>query len=285
MWPDATPPTAAAVRIAFGIDVRELCRHPGGFQADAFTDGRWFVKLFRFEPETDAALAVAGELAARGLPVPAAVRALDGSYTGEHDGRRYAVYPYVEGRSATWDELDAIARAMRSLHEVSGLVLPPTDFETWCIDVLRGKADHPWIAEWRDEIQAAVDRLVALMDSARAVDVPAGPCHHDLMPHNVLVSDEGRIVALLDWGSTMLAPREHDLFLALISPDPVRFMTAYGADGLDRTHLEYARLARSVRDIAARVDNEVEREWLGAVGIPGLRRVEADLDLVSLFLA
>jgi hypothetical protein len=38
----------------------------------------------------------------------------------------------------------------------------------------------------------------------------------------------------------------------------VRFLRAYGAERLDLTHLEYARLARSLRDLAVRIYNEVE---------------------------
>src|SRR5438067_2202866 len=115
MWSAARPPTTAEVGEAFDLDIGELQPHPGGFQADAFTDGRWFVKLYRFEPDTDAALALTGELAARGLPVPAALRRRDGTYTAPLGERRYAVFPYVEGRQGTWEVAADIARAMRAL--------------------------------------------------------------------------------------------------------------------------------------------------------------------------
>src|SRR5690349_908254 len=74
MWSDARPPTATQVRDAFGVGVGELRPHLGGFEADAFTDGRWFVKLWRQRPDSDAALALTTKLAARGVPVPAAHR-------------------------------------------------------------------------------------------------------------------------------------------------------------------------------------------------------------------
>jgi len=45
MWSEVRPPTTSQVRDAFGVEVGELRPHPGGFEADAFTDGRWFVKL------------------------------------------------------------------------------------------------------------------------------------------------------------------------------------------------------------------------------------------------
>ncbi|MGZ0145669.1 phosphotransferase enzyme family protein [Kribbella sp. WER1] len=161
MWSEVRPPTTAQVRDAFGIAVGELRSREGGFEADAFTDGRWFVKLWRQEPDSDAALALTVELAARGIPVPAAQRARDGSYTGEHLGRRYALFPYVEGRQATRDDPETIARAMRAVHEIAGLVLPRADLREWCIEALRDRQDHPWLAGRRDEVLASVDRLEA----------------------------------------------------------------------------------------------------------------------------
>lgn len=65
-----------------------------------------------------------------------------------------------------------------------------------------------------------VDRLEAVIDRARAIDVPHVVCHHDLFPHNVLVDRAGQVVALIDWGQAMLAPREHDVFAGLCGPDP-----------------------------------------------------------------
>jgi Ser/Thr protein kinase RdoA (MazF antagonist) len=283
MWSEVRPPAAAQVRDAFGVEVGELRAHPGGFEADAFTDGRWFVKLWRQQPDRDAALALTAELAARGVPVPAAQRALDGSYTGEHVGRRYALFPYVEGRRASGGDTVAIARAMRAIHEIADLVLPRADLHEWCIEALRDRHDHPWLAGRRQEVLANVDRLEAVIERARAIDVPHVVCHHDLFPHNVLIDRDGRIAALLDWGHARLAPREHDLFAALCESDTVRFLKAYGAERLDRTHLEYARLARSLRDLAVRICEEVDLEGINTWAFDGLRRVDVDLALAQPF--
>jgi len=170
MWGEVRPPAATQVRDAFGVEVGELRPHPGGFEADEFTDGRWFVKLWPQRPDSDAVLALTAELAARGIPVPTARRALDGSYTSEHHGRRYALFPLVDGRQATWNDADAIARAMRAVHE---------------------------IADLRGEVMANVDRLEAVIERARAIDVPHVVCHHDLFPHNVLVDRDGRVATPL----------------------------------------------------------------------------------------
>lgn len=241
--------------------------------------------MWRQQPDSDAALALTAELAARGIAVPPAQQALDGSYTSEDDGRRYAVFPYVEGRQATWNDADAIARAMHAVHDIADLVLPSTDMYEWCIESLRDRHDHPWIVDRSSELMANVDRLEAVIERARGIDVPQVVCHHDLFPHNVLVDRDGRVTALLDWGHAMLAPREHDLFTGLCGPDPVRFLRAYGAERLDPTHLEYARLARSLRDLAVRISSEVDLEGINTWGFDGLRRVDADLALAHPFCA
>jgi Ser/Thr protein kinase RdoA (MazF antagonist) len=172
MWSEVDPPRTAGVGAAFGVELGELRRHPGGFEADAFTDGRWFVKLWREEADSDAALALTAELATRGIPVPAAQQAIDGSYTSEHLGRRYALFPYVEGRQATWNDIDEIAQAMRAVHEITDLDLPRTEIHEWCIEALRDRHDHPWIADLSEEILANVDRLEAVIEQARAIHVP-----------------------------------------------------------------------------------------------------------------
>ena len=285
MWSEAAPPTVAQIRDAFGIEVGTLRPQPGGFEADAFTDGRWFVKLWRGKPDSDTELAMTAVLAAGGIPVPAAQQALDGAYTAPQHGRRYALFPFVEGRPGTWDDTDQIARAMRAVHEIQDIDAPSVYIEEWCIEALRDRLDHPWIAGRRDEMETNLDRLEAVIEQARSTSVPHVLCHRDMFPHNVLVDPQGRLSALLDWGQSRLAPREHDLFAALCGPNCVRFLRTYDAQGLNRTHLEYARLARSLRDIAVRVQDGVDLEGINTWGFEGLRRVDADLVLAAPFCA
>lgn len=278
MWSEVRPPPTTQVRDAFCVEVGELRPHPGGFEADAFTDGRWFVKLWCQWPDSDVALALTAELAALGIPVPAAQRALDGSYTSEHHGRRYALFPFVDGSQGTWNDGEAIARAMRDVHEIADLVLPRTDMDEWCIEVLRDRHDHPWIVDRRGEVMAGVDRLEAVIERARAIDVPHVLCHHDLFrPRPRRRRRSRRGVAGL--GHAMLAPREHDVFAALCGPDPARpARLRRGA-----TRLRPPRLARSLRDLAVHIDNEVDLEGVNTWGFDGLRRVDADLGLARPF--
>ena len=61
---------------------------------------------------------------------------------------------------------------MRAMHQIADLVLPRTDMDGWCTEVLRDRHDRPWIVDRRDEVMANVDRLEAVIDRARAIDVP-----------------------------------------------------------------------------------------------------------------
>ena len=230
MWSEVRPPAATQVRLAFGVEVGELRPYPCGFEADAFTDGRWFVKLWRQEPDSDAALALTADLAARGMFVPAAQRAHDGSYTSAHQGRRYALFPFVGRRQATWNDADAISLAMRAVH--------CTKSQTWFaparVSTSGASRRCATGATLHRSATVAARLWIALTASkrsskrARAIDVPYVVCHHDLFPHNVMADRSGRVGALLDWGHALLAPREHDVFVALCGPEPVRFLDAYG---------------------------------------------------------
>jgi aminoglycoside phosphotransferase (APT) family kinase protein len=73
------------------------------------------------------------------------------------------------------------------------------------------------------------------------------------------VDDDGEVIAIIDWDHAALAPREHDLWMLLDEERSNGLLTAYGERDLDATHLEYALLARALRDLAARVHNEVDR--------------------------
>jgi hypothetical protein len=286
MWSAAQPPTTTEVAEAFAIDVGELRPHEGGFEADAFSDGRWFVKLWRHGMPDERVLALTPVLADRGLPVPAAVRAVDGGYTAEHDGKRYAVFPYVPGRNATWEHQAEIAAVMRELHAIRDLDLPRLDWEGGVETygpMLRELLDHPWLASYRDEVEGHVDRMDDALARAKTIDGPQVVCHFDMQPHNVLVDDDGRLVAVVDWCWGETAPREHDLFVAFCGPDPVRFLREYGAEGIELTHLEFMLLERSIRYATGRVQHEVEREFVDEQAFDWCRRIDAMLDMARPF--
>ena len=153
-------------------------------------------------------------------------------------------------------------------HPLVDLPRLPID-ETWCVETMRGLLDHPWIRDRRTEVEAQLDRLEVVTERARATPRPDVICHTDFGGHNALVDDDtGEVVAILDWDQARLAPREHDLWAAFEEPDPRAYLDAYGRDvDLDATHLEYALLARALRDATARLEIERDREGVETVGL------------------
>lgn len=286
MWRAERPPTPAQVCEAFDIEVGALRSHDGGFEADAFTDGRWFVKQWRHEVPDERALALTNDLVDRGLPVAAAVPTIDGRYSAENGGKRYAVFPYVPGHRATWDHGNDIAAVMRDLHAIDDIDLPRLDWVAGANtygSALRGLVDHPWLAKYRDEVEAHVDRLDAALARARTIDVAQVVCHYDMQPHNVLVDDDDRIVAVVDWCWGEMAPREQDLFVAFCGPDPAGFLRAYGAEGIDLTHLEFMLVERSIRYATGRVQHEVERDFVDEHAFDWCRRIDSMLAVAKPF--
>jgi Ser/Thr protein kinase RdoA (MazF antagonist) len=223
-----------------------------------------------------ASLAVLGD-----LDLPVAVP----EATAVIAGWGVAVFPFVRGRPATGADAPALARTMRVMHDHPLVDLPRLPIEeSWCLGTMRDRLDHPWIRERRAEVEAQLNRLEGAIERARARPRNDVICHTDFGDHNALVDDAtGAVVAILDWDYARLAPREHDLWAAFEEPDPLAYLDAYGRDvDLDREHLEYALLARALRDATARVAAERDREGVDTWGFDRWRRLDRNLELVGL---
>lgn len=243
----------------------------GGFVPRCWTDGRQVLKVW--DDGLPASLAVLDEL---DLPVAKPVA------TATLAGWGVAVFPFVRGRPASGADAPALARTMRLVHDHPLVDLPRLAIdETWCIETMRGLLDHPWIRDRRGEVEAQLARLEGVIALARATPRPDVICHTDFGGHNAIVDEEtGEIVAILDWDYARLAPREHDLWAAFEEPDPLAYLEAYGLDvDLDPTHLEYALLARGLRDATARVATECDREGVDTWGFDRWRRLDRNLAL------
>ena len=265
---------AASLQRDYGIVARSIERHAGGFEADAFVvDGSWFVKVWRREPPAN--LALLDELAQRGLPVAPPVRTLDGQLAAS----TYAVYPFVRGRLAPEDPA-LLGQVLRRVHAITDVYLPRTTLEEWCVEFLRDHIEHPWIVDRRDELTTAIDRLETVIDRARGTEVPYVLVHHDLYGDNLIVDDDGGVIAILDWDHASLAPREHDLWMLIDEERSNGLLAAYRSRDLNATHLEYALLARALRDLAARVHDEVDQPGIEHWGFRRLARLDDVLDHV-----
>lgn len=268
----------------FGIETASLHPHPGGFESDCLVaDGRWFVKVWRGS-EPPAGLHLLEKLRSAGLPVPAPIPAKAGELFAWWRGRPYAVFPYVQGRTARGDDWYLTAQALKRVHEVDGIGLPQTSIDEPDIWQLRKRLDHPWIKDRGHEVSESIDRLQRVIERAEAKPVPRVVCHRDFVGQNLLIS-AGQVVAILDWEQAILGPREHDVWMAAEGDHGDLFLAEYGARDLDIDHLEYALLARALRDMAARVLQQTDRPGVETWGFRRIAKLERDLEMFRPFCA
>ncbi len=252
----------------YGLVVSSIEPHPGGWEADCFVvDDTWFVKVWRRSPPRN--LSLLDDLAQRGVPVAPPIRTADGRLATT----RYGVFPYLRGVPAPNDPV-LLAGVLRQVHAITDVELARTSMEEWCIEFLRAHLDHPWIEDRGEELTAAVDRLDGVVERARHTPAPHVLVHNDLYGDNLLVDGHGDVVAVLDWDHACLAPREHDLWMLADEERSSGLLDAYGAHDLDPTHLEYALLARALRDLGARVRTESDRPGVDQWGFRRLARID-----------
>ncbi|HEY3559957.1 MAG TPA: phosphotransferase [Kribbella sp.] len=268
----------------YGLTAADLVPHAGGFATEGWVvDRRWFVKRWK-EGERPAGLEQLGELRALGLPVVEPLRTLDGELFALSGSQAYAVFPYVEGRTATWDDWRVVAGALRQVHEVSQRVtLPPADVSEPHIRKLGQCLQHPWIADRADVVAAAIARLDDVR--TRLKPVREVVCHTDFHGLNVLIGERGQVAAILDWENAVIGPREYDLWVAADGEPLVEFLDEYGAHDLDADQLEFALLARGLRDLAARVLTETDRPGVDTWGLDRIAAVDSNLDIFRQYCA
>jgi Ser/Thr protein kinase RdoA (MazF antagonist) len=268
----------------YGLHAAAVHAHPGGFESDCWVaDEAWFVKMWRGS-EPPARLDLLMDLSAAGLPVPAPIRTLAGELYATSGGRHYAVFPFVHGRTADDADWQLTAQTLRRVHDLDGIYLPRSAMDEPEIGQLRGRLDHPWIKDRAGEVADSIRRLELTIERAKVKMVPQVVCHQDFGGFNLLI-DDGQVVAMLDWEQALLGPREHDLWMAAEGTHCQAFLQAYGARDLDLDHLEYALLARALRDLAARVLTETDRPGVDTWGFQRIAKLERDLALFRPFCA
>lgn len=266
----------------YGLQLVSLRAHPGGFESDCFVaDEKWFVKVWREKRAPDG-LDRLSALHAAGLPVPAPISTERGGLHAWSEGRPYAVFPLVRGRTARDDDWRLASNALKGVHETKGINLPLASMDEPEISRLGERLDHPWIRAHRHEVAANIQRLEHTIARAGAKSVRHVVCHRDFGGFNLLI-DDGQVTAILDWEQAVWGPREHDLWVAAEGTHGELFLAEYGAHDLDLDHLEYALLARALRDMAARVLTETDRPGVDTWGFRRIARLEHDLEMFRPF--
>ena len=172
------------------------------------------------------------ELANAGLPVPAALPALDGALlVALPDGRHASAIAWMDGEALgeaakpftlplpqVLDAYHALGALLSRVHQTTDQLTLPDDFTRprWDLDGLVGDAPL-WGRFWEHPI-ASPDQRAALLRARDALrerlSGEIGLIHADLLRENVLVN--GRSVSLIDFDDSGFGFRLHDLGTALV---------------------------------------------------------------------
>jgi Ser/Thr protein kinase RdoA (MazF antagonist) len=210
-------------------------------------------------------------LAKAGLPVPAALTALDGNLlVALPDGRHASAIAWVEGEALgeagqpfarpLADVLDlhhALGSLLARLHRATDALVLPEGFvrPRWDSDGLVG--ENPFWGRFWDHPAATPDQRAALIRARDALrerlSGEIGLIHADVLRENVLVND--RSVALIDFDDSGFGFRLYDLGTVLSQNlyEPAytdirdSLMAGYGTS--DREMVEASTLARTLASV------------------------------------
>lgn len=195
----------------------------------------------------------------RGIPVAPPFADAAGQTVFRIGGTHWAVFPWVEGRSLlrgtmTPAEAGVLGTMNGRLHRILA-GWPVGDLHrnselSW--DTEKSIADlsrvddliryYPAISEAQLQVQGWVRDQMALLEGGAARPpsdfdgIPLQPCHGDPHERNLMVDDEGRVVAVVDWERFCLNPPAFEVLRTLtfahLLEDPLRsaFLAGYRAE-------------------------------------------------------
>lgn len=202
----------------------------------ALPTGRAALRLHRAGYQAPAAIRSelwwCAELARAGLPVPAALPALDGTLlVALPDGRHASAIAWIEGEplgeaakpfdrplTQVLDLYHALGVLLARVHRVTDSLTLPPDFTRprWDLDGLVG--DEPLWGRFWEHPAASPDQRATLIRARDALrerlSGDIGLIHADVLRENVLVND--RSVSLIDFDDSGFGFRLHDLGTALV---------------------------------------------------------------------
>jgi len=183
--------------------------------------GRYVLTLFEQWTETESlpfCLGFTDHLADKGFPAARPVRAHDGQWVGELNGRAAAVVEWLSGawiRDLSLADQRAggvmLARLHLAMADFAGTRANPVGPDQW-----RALADASATAARGEdrEILDAVETALARLGDPWADDLPQGAIHADYFPDNVLF-EGGQVSGVIDFYFGCTGPLAYDLAIAL----------------------------------------------------------------------
>jgi Ser/Thr protein kinase RdoA (MazF antagonist) len=211
---------------------------------------RYAVKVSDVPPdpgEVECEAAYQEEFSARGVPMPAVVRAVDGSVLADVAGHRVRVYSWVDvlGEDRRLDPA-GVGILLASLHRVR--IPAPGPVDPWFREPVGVSRWAAVVADLRQAGAPFADQLAGLVPGILDAEAQLEPprdlqvCHRDLWADNLRATAAGALVAL-DWENAGPADPSQELGMVLFEyacgePDRARrLLAAYvDAGGPGRLH-------------------------------------------------
>lgn len=220
---------ARTLAARFGLDVCEVLPLTLGSVNSNFrmvgSDGRvFFARIYeeqaRVGAETE--IGLLATLDAEGVPVASPLLASDGERVVEHQGKPFAIFPWIEGEwlclaRVTEERCRALGRALARVHLASPRVAPLPEGRFRPSDMLERLARVERDGPPRLAADVATIRAkYADYTARREPSLPRGICHGDLFRDNVLWQGE-RLAALLDFESAANGTFAYDLMVTTLA--------------------------------------------------------------------
>lgn len=243
----------------YGLDIRDITRTQGGWSADAYVvvaeSGKFFLKAYdkrraSVQPWIKnmahylPVCAWLGERSKLGGRVPRMIANGAGEYKTETADNIFLLFDFIEGgvigeKTLPRDGLEQLAQIVADLHSITAADIPldtrgivedlSLPFCEHLRAVMRNMSAVPEqmrkiFTAHADVLNAVIDEVYALRDTARAGATHVALCNTDIHNWNLMCDTH---VVMLDWEGICLAPAEADLFIFPYFGDASAFMEAY----------------------------------------------------------
>jgi spectinomycin phosphotransferase len=302
--PDISPAIIRNVLGQFGLSDAHAVFHPSGDANSAvyhvIANGARYLLKMRCGDFDEIAVTVPAFLRASGIDrVMATIPASGGRPWIRLHGFDWMLYPFFDGRSGFEQPLSenhwtALGETLRQIHDA---VLPDeianrvprisyhpryrSIVRALDRDVDRRRFEDPIAADlaafWkqhRSDIRSALDRAEQLASTMQQREWRRVLCHSDLHAGNVLVGAD-RALAVIDWDSPVIAPKERDLMFVgggiggawNLLQESEWFFRGYGSAEVDLAAIAFFRYERILVDVA-----EYGERIFGSIGDDDARR-------------